>query len=89
MMGTHEYFTVGAGDGNFALYLDEMLEKGTSNRSLTFHNKVLSSDSSFNILTVEVWCFTDDTPEEGDDISVTSDKSRLSGQYRGSFYNIP
>lgn len=88
MMGTNDYFTVGAGDGNFALYFDEMLEKGTSNRSLTFHNEVLSSKSSFNILTVEVWCFTDETLEEGDDISVTSDKSRLSGQYRGSFYNI-
>ena len=88
MMGTHEYFTVGAGDGNFALYLDEMLEKGTSNRSLTFYNEVLSSDSSFDVLTVEVWCFTDETIEESDNGSITSDKSRLSGQYRGSFYNI-
>ncbi|KAL5268613.1 hypothetical protein ACHWQZ_G002454 [Mnemiopsis leidyi] len=88
MMGTHEYFTVGAGDGNFALYLDEMLEKGTSNRSLTFYNEVLSSESSFDVLTVEVWCFTDETIDESDNGSITSEKSRLSGQYRGSFYSI-
>ena len=88
MMGTHEYFTVGAGDGNFALYLDEMLEKGTSNRSLTFHNDTLSSDSSFNVLTVEVWYFTDETVDDSDNVSVTSEKSRASGQYRGNFYNI-
>ena len=88
MMGTHDYFTVGAGDGNFALYLDEMLIKGTSNRSLTFYNDILSSDSSFDILTVEVWCFTDETVDDSDNASITSDKSRMSGQYRGSFYNI-
>jgi len=55
---------------------------------LTFHNDTLSSDSSFNVLTVEVWYFTDETVDDSDNVSVTSEKSRASGQYRGNFYNI-
>ena len=73
MMGTSEYFTVGAGDGNFALYLDDMLLKGTSNRSLTFFNDVLSGSSSFDILTLEVWCFTDEIVDNVTD-SITGTK---------------
>lgn len=79
MMGTSEYFTVGAGDGNFALYLDEMLQTGTSNRSLTFYNEVLSGSSLFNILTLEVWCFTDEILESG------TDSSKSSKLYSGGF----
>eukprot|EP00116_Pleurobrachia_bachei_P001850 sb/3462112/ len=75
MMGRSDYFTIGAGDGNFALYLDEMLQKGTSNRSLTFYNEVLSSKESFDILGVEVWCFTDD-PLVSDSDSLSSEQSR-------------
>ena len=79
IMGTPSYFTIGAGDGNFALYIDEMLQKGTSNRSITFYNDILSSTPSFDILNIEVWAFSDETVES-EIGSVGSDPSR---------YNVP
>lgn len=51
----HSDFLAFGGGGSFALYLDSMLERGTSGRSDSFNNDVLASTSSFKCIAVEVW----------------------------------
>jgi hypothetical protein len=43
-------------DGHYGLWLDDNLEKGVSNKCLTFGNEPLSDEGvKFDILGVELW----------------------------------
>jgi hypothetical protein len=53
---THRFLSMGGGDGHYGLWLDDNLDKGVSDRSLTFGNDPLSDNGSkFNIIALEVW----------------------------------
>lgn len=55
------YLSVGGGDGHYGLWLDNSLEKGTSQTCPTFGNEPLSEESennsngTFDVLGVEIW----------------------------------
>ncbi len=51
---TTDSIAVGGG-GEFAFFIDSMLERGSSGASTTFGNKCLASQSSFNIVVVEAF----------------------------------
>lgn len=47
---------MGAGDGQYGLWLDDSLYRGRSGRSQTFGNEPLSDEGEkFGILGVELW----------------------------------
>ncbi|VVT43796.1 uncharacterized protein SAPINGB_P000150 [Magnusiomyces paraingens] len=53
---TPQFLSMGGGDGHYGLWIDDNLEHGVSNPSLTFGNEPLSgSNSTFDIVGVEVW----------------------------------
>ena len=54
----HSDFIAFGGGGSFALYLDSMLERGTSGHSDSFGNDVLASAPSFKCIAVEVWAIS-------------------------------
>ncbi len=57
---TH-FFSMGAGDGKYGLWLDDGLERGVSSTCLTFGNEKLSDEGEkFGILGVEVWVIGDE-----------------------------
>jgi len=63
--GNNEYFihsepdfiAIGAGNGNYGLYIDEDIQNGQSDECTAFFNEPLSSSVHFQILTLEVWSF--------------------------------
>lgn len=54
---THNFLSLGGGDGHYGLWVDASLERGVSSHSLTFDNEPLSSSGStkFDIIGLEVW----------------------------------
>ena len=46
-------------DPEFALWVDEAFENGSSGRSATFENERLSSSGSFGCVSIEVWKIVD------------------------------
>lgn len=53
---TPQFLSMGGGDGHYGLWVDNNLESGISNRSLTFGNDLLSdSGPKFDIIGLEVW----------------------------------
>ena len=56
MMCETHFFSMGAGDGKYGLWLDDGLVKGISSTSLTFGNEQLSDEGEkFGILGIELW----------------------------------
>ncbi|KAK4194101.1 putative oxidation resistance protein 1 [Triangularia verruculosa] len=56
MLCGQQFFSVGAGDGRFGLWLDSGLEKGVSSTCQTFGNEPLSDEGEkFGVLGVELW----------------------------------
>lgn len=53
-LGSSDSIAVGGG-GAFALFLDSMLEHGSSGASETFGNKCLASSASFDVVVVEAY----------------------------------
>jgi len=49
------YLAMGGGNGKFGLYVDDFLQKGTSESCLTFANDPLSNSFDFEIAALEVW----------------------------------
>jgi hypothetical protein len=50
------FLSVGGGDGHYGLWLDDTLEKGISDRCLTFGNEPLSEEGhNFSVLDLEIW----------------------------------
>jgi hypothetical protein len=58
IFGETHYFAIGASEGKFAIYMDEVLNKGKSAAVATFNNPVLSSDTSFETWELELWGFS-------------------------------
>ncbi|CAG0899990.1 unnamed protein product [Cyprideis torosa] len=64
-IGENEFFircyedsvTIGAGDGHFGLTLDGDLNRGTSEKCLTFSNEPLTVKKDFKIRNLECWAF--------------------------------
>ncbi|RKP16856.1 TLD-domain-containing protein, partial [Rozella allomycis CSF55] len=64
--GENEYFqfsephfiSMGCSDGNFGLYIDEQLLKGSSSKVTTFDNEILTTQKDFEIEGLEMWTFT-------------------------------
>ena len=54
-IGRASFLAMGGGADGFAFRLDENFETGTSARSATFGNAVLSSSAQFDIMSVEVY----------------------------------
>jgi TLD len=53
---TSRFLSLGGGDGHYGLWIDDDLNVGISDRSLTFGNEPLSSvGSKFHIIGLEVW----------------------------------
>lgn len=53
---TSKFLSMGGGDGRYGLWVDDDLNVGISDRSLTFGNEPLSSEGSkFRIIGLEVW----------------------------------
>ena len=46
-------------DPDFALWVDDAFENGSSGKSATFGNERLSSSGSFGCLSIEVWKIVD------------------------------
>lgn len=55
--GNLDSIVVGAGDGNFGLWLDEDLYHGTTHSCKTFNNQPLSNKEDFIVSALECWCF--------------------------------
>lgn len=55
--GNSDSLVVGAGDGNFGLWLDEDLYHGTSHICKTFNNEPLTHKEDFVVSALECWCF--------------------------------
>ncbi|KAK0648733.1 TLD-domain-containing protein [Cercophora newfieldiana] len=56
MLCEAHFFSMGAGDGKYGLWLDDALEKGISSTCQTFGNERLSDEGEkFGVLGVEVW----------------------------------
>lgn len=55
--GNLDSIVIGAGDGNFGLWLDEDLYHGSSHSCKTFNNETLASDEDFVVSALECWCF--------------------------------
>ncbi|RUS23629.1 TLD-domain-containing protein [Jimgerdemannia flammicorona] len=51
------FIGIGGGDGKFGLWLHSDLERGHSERCVTFDNELLSSSSEFECVQLEVWGF--------------------------------
>ncbi|KFX88827.1 hypothetical protein O988_08892 [Pseudogymnoascus sp. VKM F-3808] len=50
------FFSIGGGDGNYGLWLDDSFDRGISSTCLTFGNEPLSDQGKkFDILGVELW----------------------------------
>lgn len=56
--GGHDSVALGAGDGNFGLWLDEELFHGSSHFCKTFNNEPLSTNIDFIVSVLECWCFS-------------------------------
>ena len=54
MSSDHEAIIIGSG-GHASIFIDKNLEAGTSGRSKTYNNEVLSGGEHFQILDIEVW----------------------------------
>jgi hypothetical protein len=54
MASDHDSIMVGSG-GNPAIYVDKNFEAGTSGKSQTYNNQVLSGEEHFQIVDLEVW----------------------------------
>lgn len=53
---TSQFLSLGGGDGHYGLWIDDGLNVGISDRSLTFGNEPLSGvGSKFHIIGLEVW----------------------------------
>lgn len=55
--GNSDSLVVGAGEGNFGLWLDEDLYHGTTNSCRTFNNEPLTNHEDFVVCALECWCF--------------------------------
>lgn len=56
MYCTHQFISIGGGDGHDGLWLDDSLERGVSYHTQTFDNEPLSMQGTkFQILNVELW----------------------------------
>lgn len=57
--GNADSVVVGAGDGNFGLWLDEDLFHGATHKCKTFNNEILTKTEDFVVTTLECWYFID------------------------------
>lgn len=56
MLCDASFFSIGGGDGNYGLWLDDNFDRGISSTCLTFGNEPLSDQGKkFDILGVELW----------------------------------
>lgn len=55
--GDSDSLVIGAGEGNFGLWLDEDLYHGTTHSCKTFNNLPLTSKEDFVIVALECWIF--------------------------------
>lgn len=55
MISETDFMAVGCGDSLFGLWLDEQLLYGNSNKVPTFDNEILSHESSFECVSLELW----------------------------------
>ncbi|KXS17175.1 TLD-domain-containing protein [Gonapodya prolifera JEL478] len=51
------FLSVGGGDGRYGLYVDSSLDRGHSEKCLTFENETLSGAQEFNCVGCELWGF--------------------------------
>lgn len=56
--GNQDSIVIGAGDGNFGLWLDEDLYHGTTHSCKTFNNESLTNQQDFVVSALECWCFS-------------------------------
>ena len=55
MIGENDFIAVGCGEGNFGIWLDSDLFKGTSGNVPTFDNIILSTNTNFECTGIEIW----------------------------------
>lgn len=55
--GNTDSIAIGAGEGNFGLWLDEDLYHGTTHSCKTFNNESLTNHQDFVVSALECWCF--------------------------------
>ncbi|KAH9420393.1 hypothetical protein DERP_014012 [Dermatophagoides pteronyssinus] len=55
--GNNDSISIGAGEGNFGLWLDGDLYHGSSHPCKTFGNRTLSSEEDFVVKSIECWGF--------------------------------
>ncbi|CAH1247342.1 OXR1 [Branchiostoma lanceolatum] len=55
--GDKDCLAIGGGDGQFGLWLDEMLYHGRTHTCTTFNNQLLTSQEDFTIKGLEAWGF--------------------------------
>lgn len=55
--GNTDSLVLGAGEGNFGLWLDEDLYHGTTHSCKTFNNEPLTNHEDFVVCALECWCF--------------------------------
>lgn len=55
--GNADSIVIGAGEGNYGLWLDEDLYHGTTNSCKTFNNEPLTNRKDFVVSALECWCF--------------------------------
>ncbi|XP_035659624.1 oxidation resistance protein 1-like isoform X2 [Branchiostoma floridae] len=55
--GDKDCLAIGGGDGQFGLWLDEMLYHGRTHACTTFNNRLLTSQEDFTIKGLEAWGF--------------------------------
>lgn len=55
--GDSDSLVIGAGEGNFGLWLDEDLYHGTTHYCKTFNNAPLTNKEDFVVCALECWCF--------------------------------
>lgn len=53
----NEYLSIGGGNGQTAIWIDESLDNGRSSCCETFNNDILSFDEDFHCSGVELWTF--------------------------------
>lgn len=55
--GNQDSLAIGAGEGNFGLWLDGDLYHGSTHSCTTFNNEPLTHNQDFVVCTLECWCF--------------------------------
>ena len=55
--GNSDSIVLGAGEGNFGLWLDEDLYHGSTHLCKTFNNELLSKNEDLVVSVLECWCF--------------------------------